>query len=86
MAVNALWPRTVIATDAINMIPGVDARQCRTPQIMADAAHAVLVRDARGFSGNFLIDEDVLRAAGPVDFDRYAVERGQPLLPDLFLD
>jgi len=86
VAVNALWPRTVIATDAINMIPGVDARQCRTPQIMADAAHAVLVRDARGFSGNFLIDEDVLRAAGPVDFDRYAVERGQPLLPDLFLD
>ena len=86
VAVNALWPRTVIATDAINMIPGVDARQCRTPQIMADAAHAVLVRAARGFSGNFLIDEDVLRDAGTSDFDRYAVEPGQRLLPDLFLD
>ena len=86
VAVNALWPRTVIATDAINMIPGVDARNCRTPQIVADAAHAVLVRDARGFSGNFLIDEDVLREAGTSDFDRYAVEPGQHLLPDLFLD
>jgi len=86
VAVNALWPRTVIATDAINMIPGVDARQCRTPQIMADAAHAVLVRAARSFSGNFLIDEDVLRDAGTSDFDQYAVEPGQHLLPDLFLD
>ena len=85
VAVNALWPRTVIATDAINMIPGVDARNCRTPQIVADAAHAVLVRDARGFAGNFLIDEDVLREAGETDFDRYAVEPGRPLLPDLFL-
>jgi citronellol/citronellal dehydrogenase len=53
---------------------------------VADAAHAVLVRDARGFSGNFLIDEDVLREAGCTDFDRYAVEPGQPLLPDLFLE
>ncbi len=85
VAVNALWPRTVIATDAIQMIPGVEARNCRKPQIVADAAHAVLVREARGFSGNFLIDEDVLRAAGVTDFDRYAVEPGQPLLPDLFL-
>ena len=85
VAVNALWPRTVIATDAINMIPGVDARNCRRPQIVADAAHAVLVRDARGFSGRFLIDEDVLREAGETDFDRYAVEPGRPLLPDLFL-
>ena len=86
VAVNALWPKTVIATDAINMIPGVDARNCRTPQIVADAAHALLVRDARGFAGNFLIDEDVLREAGTTDFDQYAVEPGQPLLPDLFLD
>ena len=86
VAVNALWPRTVIATDAINMIPGVDPRNCRTPEIVADAAHAVLVREAQGFSGRFLIDEDVLREAGTADFDRYAVEPGQPLLPDLFLD
>jgi citronellol/citronellal dehydrogenase len=86
VAVNALWPKTVIGTDAINMIPGVDARHCRTPQIVADAAHAVLVREARGFAGQFLIDEDVLRAAGETDFDRYAVQPGQPLLPDLFLE
>ena len=86
VAVNALWPRTVIATDAINMIPGVDARNCRTPQVVADAAHAVLVRAARGFHGKFLIDEDVLREAGCTDFDRYAVEPGQRLLPDLFLE
>ena len=85
VAVNALWPRTVIATDAINMIPGVDPRHCRTPEIVADAAHAVLVRDAKGFSGRFLIDEDVLREAGVTDFDKYAIEPGQPLLPDLFL-
>ena len=86
VAINALWPRTVIATDAINMIPGVDARNCRTPRIVADAAHAVLTRGARGSGGNFLIDEDVLREAGETDFDQYAVEPGQPLLPDLFLD
>ena len=85
VAVNALWPKTVIATDAIHMIPGVDARNCRTPQVVADAAHAMLVRDARGFSGRFLIDEDVLREAGETDFDKYAVEPGRPLLPDLFL-
>jgi citronellol/citronellal dehydrogenase len=86
VAVNALWPCTVIATDAINMIPGVDPRHCRTPEIVADAAHAILVRETKGFSGHFLIDEEVLRDAGVSDFDRYAVEPGQPLLPDLFLD
>ncbi len=85
VAVNALWPRTVIATDAINMIPGVDARRCRTPQIVADAAHAILVRPAAGFHGRFLLDEDVLREAGVTAFDDYAVEPGQRLLPDLFL-
>lgn len=85
VAVNALWPRTVIATDALNMIPGVDAQGCRRPEVVADAAHAVLVREARGFSGRFLIDEDVLAEAGVTDFDGYAVEPGRPLLPDLFL-
>ena len=86
VAVNALWPRTVIATDAINMIPGVDAAACRRPEIVADAAHAVLVRDARGFHGRFLIDEDVLREAGTTDFGRYAVDPARTPLPDLFLD
>jgi citronellol/citronellal dehydrogenase len=80
-----LWPRTVIATDAINMIPGVELAQCRRPEIMADAAHAVLVREAAGFHGHFLIDDDVLLAAGVIDFDGYAVDPSQPLLPDLFL-
>jgi citronellol/citronellal dehydrogenase len=74
VAINALWPRTVIATDAINMIPGVDPAWCRTPDIVADAAHAVLVRAARGFTGNFLIDEDALRDAGITDLSRYAVD------------
>ena len=86
VAVNALWPRTVIATDAINMIPGVDAAMCRKPEIMGDAAHAVLTRPAAGFHGRFLIDEDVLREAGVSDFAGYAVDPSKPLLPDLFLD
>ena len=86
VAVNALWPRTVIATDAINMIPGVDARNCRTPQIVVDAAHAVLVRDARTTSGRFFIDDEVLAETGITDVSGYAVDPSLPLLPDLFLD
>jgi citronellol/citronellal dehydrogenase len=86
IAVNALWPRTVIATDAINMIPGVDVARCRKPEIVADAAHAVLMRQAAGFNGHFLVDDDVLLAAGVVDFDHYAVDPWQTPLPDLFLD
>jgi citronellol/citronellal dehydrogenase len=86
IAVNALWPRTVIATDALKMIPGVNLDQCRTPEIMADAAHAVLSAPASHASGQFFIDEDVLRRQGVSDFERYAVKPGTPLLPDLFLD
>ena len=86
IAVNALWPKTVIRTDALNMIPGVDPTMGRTPAIMADAAHAILTTPSRALSGQFLIDEDVLRARGVTDFDRYAVEPGKPLLPDFFLD
>ncbi len=86
VAVNALWPRTIIATDALNMIPGVDLSRCRKPDIVADAAHAVLTHPARGFAGNFLIDEDVLREAGTSDFSGYAVDPTKPLLPDLFVD
>ncbi len=85
VAVNALWPRSVIATDALKMIPGVDIAACRTPQIVADAAHAVLVREAAGFSGRFLIDDEVLREAGVEDFSGYAVDPSRDLLPDLFL-
>lgn len=85
VAVNALWPRTIIATDALNMIPGIDFARCRKPGIVADAAHAILVREAAGFHGRFLIDEDVLREAGVTDFARYAVDPSQSPLPDLFL-
>jgi citronellol/citronellal dehydrogenase len=86
IAVNALWPRTVIATAAIGMIDGVQPAHCRTPQIVADAAHAMLIRPSRDYTGHFAIDEDILRATGIADFDRYAVEPGNPLLPDFFLD
>ena len=86
VAVNALWPRTIIATDALNMIAGVDVARCRIPDIVADAAHAILVQPAAQLLGQFLIDEDVLRAAGVTDFSRYAVDPGRPLLPDLFLE
>jgi len=85
VAVNALWPRTLIATDALNMIPGVSAANGRKPEIMADAAHAILTRSARGFSGEFLIDDEVLREAGVTDLSRYAMDPAAALLPDLFL-
>ncbi|UKE62734.1 NAD(P)-dependent oxidoreductase [Xanthomonas translucens pv. poae] len=86
VAVNALWPRTLIATEALNMIPGVAAGNGRRPEIMADAAHAVLTRSAAGFHGQFLIDDEVLAAAGVIDLSGYALDPTQPLLPDLFLD
>jgi len=87
IAVNALWPRTVINTAALAMIPGVDPKLCRTPEILADAAHAILRRDARAHTGNFYIDEEVLAAEGITDLDRYAVVPGtKRFLTDLFLD
>jgi citronellol/citronellal dehydrogenase len=86
IAINALWPRTIIATDALKMIPGIDVSRCRKPEIVADAAHVVLTRPAHGFSGQFLLDEDVLREAGVSDFSAYAVDATKTLLPDLFLD
>ena len=86
VAVNALWPRTVIATDALKMIPGVEVSRCRTPEILADAAHVILTTPSRERTGQFLIDEAVLGAAGMSEFDQYAVDPDQELLPDLFLD
>jgi citronellol/citronellal dehydrogenase len=87
IAVNALWPRSVIATSAIVMIAGASERVdgMRKPEIVADAAHAILTRDARGTTGRFFIDEEALREAGVTDFERYAIAPGTPLLPDLFL-
>jgi len=86
VAVNALWPRTLISTDALNMIPGVSLGNGRSPAIMGDAAHAVLTRPAAGFSGEFLIDDEVLAGAGVCDLSSYAMDPSQPLFPDLFLD
>ena len=86
IAVNALWPRTVIATAALTMLGDqVKPENCRTPEIMADAAHWILSQPARSLTGQFLIDDEALTRAGVTDFDRYAVKPGSPLLPDLFL-
>ena len=86
IAINALWPRTVINTAALAMIPGIDTRGCRKPEILADAAHAILTTPSRQRTGRFFIDEEVLREAGITDFSAYAVEPGHPLTTDLFLD
>jgi len=86
IAVNALWPRTVILTAALAMLGGLTPENCRKPEIVADAAHVILTRDSRGHTGNFYIDDEVLREAGVTDFEPYAVAPGKPLLPDLFLD
>jgi citronellol/citronellal dehydrogenase len=86
VAVNGLWPRTLIATDALNMIPGVSVGNGRSPSIMGDAAHLILTRHAAGSGGEFLIDDEVLAAAGITDLSGYAVDPSQPLFPDLFLD
>jgi citronellol/citronellal dehydrogenase len=86
IAVNALWPRTAIATAALQMIPGVRPEHCRSVEIMADAAHVVLSADAATTTGNFFIDDEVLHTAGVPDLDRYSVVPGsRALLPDLFL-
>lgn len=87
IAVNALWPRTVIATAALNMLGGaISPDHCRTEDIMADAAHAILSQDSRACTGHFYIDEDVLRATGVKDFTAYSVKPGEALMKDLFLD
>jgi citronellol/citronellal dehydrogenase len=87
IAVNALWPRTVIATAALNLLGGDEtARHGRTVEIVADAAHVILTRPSRSCTGNFFVDEDLLRSEGVTDFEKYAVSRGETLLPDFFLE
>ena len=85
VAVNALWPRTLIATSAINAIDPRLMGLGRTPQIMADAAYAILTKDSRAYTGNFAIDDEVLQAAGVTDLSGYALTPGGALQPDLFL-
>jgi len=87
IAVNALWPRTIVATAALQLIPGVRPEMGRKPEVLADSAHIILNRDSRTFSGNFCIDEDVLASEGITDLDQYAFVPGaKKLLTDLFLD
>jgi citronellol/citronellal dehydrogenase len=86
IAVNALWPRTVIATAALAMLGGaVNPENCRKPEIMGDAAQWILTRKATETTGNFFIDDEVLAEAGITDLDQYAVQPGAKLLPDLFV-
>lgn len=87
IAVNALWPKIVIATAAVqNLLGGDDmVRRSRQPSIVADAAHAILLRSSRTCTGNFFVDEEVLAEEGITDFDRYAVSPGEPLMADFFL-
>jgi len=87
IAFNALWPRTTIATAAIQFRVGGDEgmRRSRTPEIMADAAHAIFTKPARAFTGNFLIDDTFLYGEGERDFDKYRVDPSGPLNPDFFV-
>ena len=87
IAVNALWPRTIIATAAIRNLLGGEAAiaGARKPEIVADAAYLVFQKPSHSFSGNFLIDEDFLAGEGITDFRRYQVDPAQPLIPDFFV-
>lgn len=90
IAVNAIWPKTAIMTAAMEMLGGGSgiSNQCRTPQIMADAAYVILTKDSRNFSGNFCVDEHLLREVGVKDFASYLAPGAteESLMPDFFLD
>lgn len=88
VACNALWPRTSIATAAVQNLLGGDAivNRSRNVDIMSDAAHIILTSPSRECTGNFFIDENVLREHGVTDFDKYAIDPSQELFPDFFVD
>jgi len=87
IAVNSLWPRTAIATAALQMIPGADLGRCRTPEILADAAYLILTSDPTTTTGNFFIDDELLAQHGVTDLDRYSVTPGTTrFIPDFFVD
>jgi citronellol/citronellal dehydrogenase len=87
IAVNALWPRTLIATAALKLIPGIDPARARTPEILADCAAIIVKRDARSCTGNFFIDEDLLAEERIGGLTRYAVTPGNTdFARDLFVD
>jgi citronellol/citronellal dehydrogenase len=87
IAVNALWPRTAIATAAIEFISGPESLDgCRTVDIMSDAAHVIFTSDAKKCTGNFFIDDTLLRTRGVTDFSKYTVNPGKPLIIDFFVE
>jgi citronellol/citronellal dehydrogenase len=87
IAVNSLWPRTAIATAALQMIPGADLSKCRKPEILSDAAYLILTSDARTTSGNFFIDDTLLAQHGVTDLEKYSVTPGnKDFIPDFFVD
>jgi len=87
IGVNSLWPRTAIATAALQMIPGADLSKCRKPEILSDAAYLILTSDAKTATGNFYIDDVLLGQHGVIDLDQYAVTPGnKDFLPDFFVD
>jgi citronellol/citronellal dehydrogenase len=87
IAVNSLWPRTAIATAALQMIPGIDLAMCRKPEILSDAAWYILTSDAKATTGNFFIDDTLLGEHGVTDLDKYAVTPGNKnFIPDFFVD
>lgn len=86
IAVNSLWPKTTIATAAVAVhFPDAIYQASRKPEIVADAAYQILIQDSRKVSGNFFIDEDVLREHGVTDFSAYAVNPNMPLFTDLYI-
>jgi citronellol/citronellal dehydrogenase len=86
IAVNSLWPRTTIATAAVETFFPQAVASSRKPAIVADAAYVIITRDSRSTTGNFFIDEEVLRGHGVTEFEQYAVTPGAPLSNDIFLD
>jgi len=86
IAVNGLWPRTIIATAALQVIPGAEPERGRSPDILADTAHWILTQPSRSTTGNFFIDEDVLARMGVTDLERYAISPEKKLRMDIFLD
>jgi citronellol/citronellal dehydrogenase len=87
IGVNSLWPRTAIATAALQMIPGADTDKCRKPEILSDAAYFILTSDARETTGNFFVDDELLASHGITDLERYSVVPGtKEFIPDFFVD
>ena len=87
IGVNCLWTKTAINTSAISMLGGfVTPEQCRNPEIVSDAAYIILSKNSSECTGNFFIDEFVLREEGEEDFEKYAVKSGTKLFEDLYLD